>query len=457
MKNKALFLLLIFSASLLPLNIVYAEAVPQRTLYDALNLMYVSDALLLDVDFPEEVLYFPGLLSPSLDNPAVDPDNAALAAALHALKAMRNDLDAKCNLLVALFQGLEKDCEAEKVKSTCAEQKQKINAEIGKLHDLRGDRRRGPTKIWHWLKRSGRGFWYRIGPVGRRFLRQVGPEAIQMVATGGMSGSVLRNLLKQTARSMGRNRIREIVFKGVERLLQGQIDLAREAGVDICEEKEEEVKSSKVENTEEISHEEVLKFSLSSEEIDFSWIGLLDPPDDNNFYDCGSLYPDEDDLFEQTTIDIQIDPANKTLSSETIQGFRIIEHVFEWRSSLQHQSYVLKIDGPYEVEEEIENVLLLLKGNAKLSMTLNGSRKCHYWENPESGDLVSRYITIDRNQTIDFNTPYEVRIVTYDGKTGELYLTIGNELESWDKNYGLLIRTLGHTISTEEMQTIWPE
>jgi hypothetical protein len=167
MKNKSLFLLLIFSASLLPLNIAYAEAVPQRTLYDALNLMYISDALLLDVDFPEEVLYFPGLLSPSLDNPAVDPDNAALAAALHALKAMRNDLDAECNLLVAIIKQLGENCEVEKVNSLCAEKKQLINAEIGKLHDKRGDRRRGPTKIWHWLKRSGRGFWYRIVPFGR--------------------------------------------------------------------------------------------------------------------------------------------------------------------------------------------------------------------------------------------------------------------------------------------------
>ena len=107
--------------------------------------MYISDALLLDVDFPEEGFHSPALFSPSRDNLAVDPDNAVLVAALHSLKGMRNDLDAKCNLLVAHFRQQGKDCEAVKVQATCDQQKQGINAEIGKLHDKRGDRRRGPT------------------------------------------------------------------------------------------------------------------------------------------------------------------------------------------------------------------------------------------------------------------------------------------------------------------------
>ena len=148
---------------------------------------------------------------------------------------------------------------------------------------------------------------------------------------------------------------------------------------------------------------------------------------------------------------------NKTLSSETIKGNRTIEHPIEYRNSLQHQSFVVKLDGPYQVSEPNEDVLLILKGNTKLSMTLDAERECHYWEVPDVGDPVLIVYPINRIQTIDFNTPYEVRIVTYDGKTGELYLTIGNELESWGKNTGFLIRTLGHTISTEEMQTIWPE
>jgi len=248
------------------------------------------------------------------------------------------------------------------------------------------------------------------------------------------------------------------MLHGIQHLVQGQIEIAQAAGVDICD-PEEEAKSSKVENTEEISQEEVLKFSISSEEIVFSWDGLLDPPDDDNYYDCGSLYPDVDDLFEQTTINFQIDPVNKTITTEKIQGKRTIEHIGEWRSSLLHQSFVLKIEGPYEVEETTENVVLLLKGYAKLSMTLDGYRKCHYWENPESGDLVSKYITIDRIQTINFDdTPYELIVFTEDGQSAEVSLILGFENDPWGNDYtGFFIKASGHTISTEEMQMIWPE
>jgi hypothetical protein len=59
-----------------------------------------------------------------------------------------------------------------------------------------------------------------------------------MALTGNLSGSTLKQLLKHTAKSMGRERIREIVYKGVSRLLQGQIAIAQEAGVDICEDEE---------------------------------------------------------------------------------------------------------------------------------------------------------------------------------------------------------------------------
>jgi len=455
MKYKAIFLLLIFSASLLPLNIAYAEAVPQRTLYDALNLMYISDSILDNQTDLDQVRSSPGLLTLNFNVPGADPDNAALAAAIHAAKAERNDLDAKCSLSVSQLRAQGKDCEADRMKATCDQRKQAINAKIGKLHDLRGDRRRAPTKIWHWLKRSGQGIWYRIGPVGRNFLRQVGPEALKIVASGGsLSLDVAKNLLKHTAKSMLRDRIRPAMLHGIERLLQGQIEIAQAAGVDICD-PEEELKSSTAEKQGEISQENILKLTLTTEEIDFSWHSLLEPED--SFHSCGSLWPDIEDLFDQITFEIQIDPQNKTLSSETIKGNRTIEHPIEYRNSLQHQSFVVKLDGPYQVSEPNEDVLLILKGNTKLSMTLDAERECHYWEVPDVGDPVLIVYPINRIQTIDFNTPYEMRIVTYDGKTGELYLTIGNELESWGKNTGFLIRTLGHTISTEEMQTIWPE
>jgi hypothetical protein len=244
MKIRSLCLLLIFCINLVPINPVQAQEEPARSVYDSIALMYLSDAVLLGETELEEAVHPPGLLAPAANNLYDEPDNAALAAALHSLKAMRNDHDAKCNLLVAHFQGQEKDCEAEKVKSLCAQKKQEINAEIGKLHDKRGDRRRGPTKIWHWLKRSGQGIWYRIGPVGRRFLRQVGPEALKIVASGGsLSLDVAKNLLKHTAKSMIRDRIRPAMLHGIERLLKGQIEIAQAAGVDICDPEEDQTQN----------------------------------------------------------------------------------------------------------------------------------------------------------------------------------------------------------------------
>jgi hypothetical protein len=203
--------------------------------------MYISDAILWNEDFPEEVFRSPGLLSPESNDPHLDPDNAALAGALHAAKALRNDLDAICALLTSRYRQAGKKCEADLIQATCNEKKAEINAEIGMLHKKRGNRRRTATKIYHFFKRQGRGLWHKIGPLGRNFLRRVGPEVLQMVATGGFSEGALKNLLKHVAKSMGRERIKQVVFQGVQRLLQGQIEIAHAAGVDICAEEEEEV------------------------------------------------------------------------------------------------------------------------------------------------------------------------------------------------------------------------
>jgi len=453
--------LIVFVVSLIPYPVyqVQAKSDLNRTIDDATSLMYISDAILLNDIVDDETSSNSKVSSRTLPGHSLDEATDLINQMIDATKAQRNDHDKKCRETVEIYRQQGKTCEVDQTNAYCKSKRAELTAKIAALRKARGgDNRKWFTKQYHGLKRAGAKFWHRIGPLGRKFLREVGPQALKIVLAGGPgTEALMNNLIKHTAKNMARQRIKQIGFQALQRILKVQIEVATAAGVDICEEKEEEVKSSKVENTEEISHEEILKFSLSSEEIDFSWYSLFDPPDDNNYYDCGSLHPDEDDLFEQTTIDIQIDPVNKTLSSETIQGFRIIEHVFEWRSSLQHQSFVLKIEGPYEVEEETENVVLLLKGNAKLSLTLDGSRKCHYWENPESGDLVSRYITIDRNQTIEYDDiPYELIVFTEDGQSAEVTLWVGSGYEGWDTGFGFWFLTLGHTITKEELDSIWP-
>jgi hypothetical protein len=251
MRIKSATLLVIFLASLIPFSAARAETGLKRDLDDAVSFLYVSEAILLDEDIPEEVFRNPGLLSQVYDDPVPLSEDAVLAGMLNAAKNMRNDLNANCRLLTNILRQLGKDCEVDKVQSYRSDHETRINSLIGSLHDKRGDKRKGPTKIWHFLKRSGRGLWNRIGKVGRTFLRRLGPEVLHMVVTGGFGGGAIRKLIKLTAKSIGRERIREVVFKGVQRLLQGQVNILQAAGVNICSDEEE---SSTTENNNESSN-----------------------------------------------------------------------------------------------------------------------------------------------------------------------------------------------------------
>ncbi len=244
MKFKSIFLLLIFSCGLIPLNPVQAEEVVQRSLDDAISLMYVSDAILFgDVD-QEEASRSLGLFSPVYDGPETDLDNGKLAAMIHAAKMERNDRDKNCEILINQNRKAGKDCEADRIKESCAARKAAINARIGKLHKLRGDRRRPLTKAWHFLKRQGRTAWHKLGPSGRRFFHKMGPDLMQMVATGGFSGSAFKTIFKaHLKRTFGKKQISEMVLKGIKRRMMGQMEIAQAAGVDICDPEEKSAQS----------------------------------------------------------------------------------------------------------------------------------------------------------------------------------------------------------------------
>lgn len=231
MKSKSIFLLTIFLIGLIPIYPAHAEDSVQRSLDDAVAFMYISDALLTEESELDDSSSSIGLSSPTGE---VDTD-PLLARIIHSKKMQRNDLDAVCKLLTSRLRGEGKDCEANKVQSHCDERRAEINSQIGFYHKMRGDQRKLFTRIWHSIKRNSSNFWHRIGPIGRNFLRQVGPAALQMATTGGLNSSALKNLIKHTAKSMGRERIKQVVYQGVQRLLQNQIDLALAAGVDICE------------------------------------------------------------------------------------------------------------------------------------------------------------------------------------------------------------------------------
>lgn len=236
MKSKSFALFLIFTLSLIPLTPVQAGTQIKHSLDDALLLMYASDVVLFGETENPEASLFHILSAPVFDDPDPDLDDASMAVILQALKDMRNNLDTNCRLLINQFRSEGKDCEADRIKATCDEKRDEINTEIGIYHDLRGDKRKAGTKIWHFLKRNGRTLWRKVGPVGRTFLRRLGPEALQVVASGGtLSGGVIKKLVKSVARSMGRERIKNAVFQGVQRLLKGQVEILQAAGVDICD------------------------------------------------------------------------------------------------------------------------------------------------------------------------------------------------------------------------------
>ena len=236
MKSKSFALFLIFTLSLVPLKPAQAESQIKHPFDDALLLMYTSDAILSGEAENEDISQLHNLSAPALEEPNPDLDDATMAAVLQALKNWRNELDTNCRLLTNQLKAEGKDCEADRVKDVCNQKRNEINTEIGIYHDLRGDKRKAGTKAWHFLKRNGRTLWHKIGPVGRTFLRRLGPEALQIVASGGsLGGGVLKKLVKNIARSIGREQVKKAVFRGVGRMLKGQLDILQAAGVDICD------------------------------------------------------------------------------------------------------------------------------------------------------------------------------------------------------------------------------
>lgn len=239
MRAKAAFLFAVFLASLIPFLPAEAQSRTGPTISDAASFLYLNAAILT----PEEELDLSedsggGLQALALER-SLDGEvdlKPLLGRIIHAKKMERNDLDANCNLLVSQLRAEGKDCEADQIRSYCQGKRAEINTLIGYYHQKRGDQRKFFTRVWHNIKRSGADFWHRIGPLGRNFLRSMGDEALQIVASGGtLSGGVLRNLIKNYVKAEAKKRIQEVIYQGVERLLKGQLEIAQAAGVDLCD------------------------------------------------------------------------------------------------------------------------------------------------------------------------------------------------------------------------------
>ena len=265
MKTKSLLLLIVFLGSIIPITSAAAENPTQRDFDDSLSLLYASRAILLEEEDLSGGSRAPGEMLTL--NSSVQPDagDAALANLIQATKDQRNSLDASCRQLKEVYSSSDRKCERQVLEDYCSTQKDKLNRRLGFLHKLRGDRRKLFTRIWHGIKRSGENVWRAVGPVGRRLLRRVGPEVVEVVLSGGtLSGGILRKIFIKEARSIGKGELERLFSSGVERLMAGQAAFAQAAGVGDCTSEKLQEAREKVQD------------GLSGEDPD-------DQPDDNDY------------------------------------------------------------------------------------------------------------------------------------------------------------------------------
>jgi hypothetical protein len=449
--------LVVFVTSLIPSPgyQVQAEEMVQRSLDDAISLMYVNDAILFgDVD-QEEASRSSGLFSPVYDGPETDLDNGKLAAMIHAAKMERNDRDKNCEILINQNRKAGKDCEADRLKESCAARKAAINARIGKLHKLRGDRRKSFTKMWHFFKRQGRTAWHKLGPSGRRFFHKMGPDLMQMVATGGFSGSAFKTIFKaHLKRTFGKKQISKMVLKGIQRRMMGQIEIAQAAGLDICDSTESKPESTTEGTEEEVSQDAVLTYSLTTEEIEFWWSSMFEPRED--FHVCRENWPEGND-FNPIEFQLTIDPQKGTIQAK-LEGSREIKTTYEgalWNQI--NQNFIVVLEGPYQLTEKVAELVLYFQGSGTLTITQSGKVNCHYWEVPSSGDPVLIEYEVEGNETKTLAPEYLMIISTEDQNTVKLQLRIGYEMEPWGINTGFYIISEEYELSPEELDEIWPD
>jgi hypothetical protein len=285
-KTKSWTLLLVFSLSLVPFSVGQAE-IPVRTFEEARSLLYLGDAFLEDEANLDTAVYFPEMAAPAPGVQRAEGAEEVMGRMIHAAKQERNDLDANCRQLQSRYQTAGDQEAVRKLKAYCDSERQRLTNRIGFLHKLRGDRRKLFTRWWHSIKRSSANLWRRIGPLGRNILRKVGDEAFNTVVSGGtLGGGVARDILKRALTSTGRGLLREtakrMVLQGMQELVQGQVQIAREAGIFEDEETGDSDVDSLLDSLEQSNNNEAQELTdLNQNDNQPAQDGEEDPADTN--------------------------------------------------------------------------------------------------------------------------------------------------------------------------------
>ncbi len=258
---------------------------------------------------------------------------------------------------------------------------------------------------------------------------------------------------------MLRDRIRPAMLHGIERLLQGQIEIAQAAGVDICEPDDSTEGSTSDQSSGGNTDQSVITYHLLSDEIDFMWHSMLMPKNDGD--SCGGLGPDEDEQFLPIEFQLTINPQEGTLQAELMGQRDINNHVQGAGSgpldAQLHQSFSLKLNDKYEISEVAEGKIYYFTGSAYLNLTQTGKRLCHYWEVPSSGDPVLIEYWVEGNESRDFSPEYMMILSRDEESTGTLELWIGYGMESWGYNTGFFITTQDLDLKADDFLITWPE
>jgi hypothetical protein len=242
------FLLAIFLVGLLPVEYEAADAT--RTSEDAYDLMVAARGILVedDIDDGEDIAGGSRVFLIRADVPPGSPADQILVRLINATKKQLGDLEQACKEMRGSFSEGEKDCEEKLAKAYCDEQIAKLRARLFFLRKVRGDRRKRLTRVWHAIKRAGARIWQKVGPLGRRFLRNLGQEALSIVKSGGsLHGGVLRRLVIKHARTVIRREGRRILKRVAQRVIVGRAETGDDCGGLADESSEEGLEAIKYE------------------------------------------------------------------------------------------------------------------------------------------------------------------------------------------------------------------
>ena len=219
------FLLLITLLPILQIPVTGEAADPSRAMEDAMDLMIAAHGILLEEDVDPDAFLPGGAVRFSIrtDVPPNSPADQILVRLINATKRELGDIERACREILNSFVEPGQECEKQLSNAFCTQRQEQLRQRLSFLRKVRGDRRKALTRAWHSIKRAVANLWRNLGPLGRRFLRELGSDALSVIQSGGsLHGGVLRNLIIKRARSTIQRTAEGILTRALQRKVLGQ-------------------------------------------------------------------------------------------------------------------------------------------------------------------------------------------------------------------------------------------